>query len=163
MKLNLEVVEMMLFFWHSTKDKEKVADVYLNEVASRDEMKVLYCDDFNEESVRKVLSAITNRELLSSRTKSEGMFWNNNMWMTEDLSITQAMIDPIKALNVDDIASNIEVIFIPGLSDIYYINDNKLYINFFKVMVDVFTGSMDVTIDGLEPKLFIEKIISEEM
>ncbi len=161
MKINLEVIEMMLFFWHSTKDKEKVSDLYLNDIANREEMEVIYNDDFNKESVRKVLSAITNRELLSNRTKDEGMFWNNNMWMTEDLSITQAMIDPIKALNVDDIEKDIEVIFIPGLSEVYYIKDNKLYINFFKILVDVFTGSMEVTIDKLSPKEFILKVIEE--
>ncbi len=161
MKINLEVIEMMLFFWHSTKDKEKVSDLYLNDIANREEMEVIYNDEFNKESVRKVLSAITNRELLSNRTKDEGMFWNNNMWMTEDLSITQAMIDPIKALNVDDIEKDIEVIFIPGLSDVYYIKDNKLYINFFKILVDVFTGSMEVTIDKLSPKEFILKVIEE--
>ncbi len=155
MKVNLEVIEMMLFFWHSTRDNEKVSDVYLNDVANRAEMKVLFNDEFNAESIRKVLSSITNREILSTRTKTEGLFWNNNMWMSEDLSITQAMIDPIKALNFDDVDKDVEVIFIPGHSELYYIEANKLYVNFFKVMVDVFTGSMDVTIDGVSPREFI--------
>ncbi|MFV0424887.1 MAG: hypothetical protein ACK5K7_04940 [Bacilli bacterium] len=161
MKINLELIEMMLFFWHSTKDKEKVSDIYLNDVASREEMKVLFNDEFDAESVRKVLSAITNREVLSSRTKTEGLFWNNNMWMSEDLGVTQAMIDPIKALNLDDVEANAEVIFVPGHSKLYYIDGNKLYINFFKVMVDVFGGTMDVTIDGMEPKDFILSKIKE--
>ncbi len=161
MKKNLEVIEMMLFFWHSTKDKEKVSDLYLNDIANREEMSVLFTDDFNKESIRKVLSAITNREVLSTRTKSEGLFWNNNMWMTEDLSLTQAMIDPIKALNFDDVDSDVEVIFIPGHSETCYVKGNKLYINFFKVMVDVFTGSMEVTIDKMSPRDFILKKVGE--
>ncbi len=161
MKVNLEMIEMMLFFWHSTKDKEKVSDVYLADLAARDEMKVTFNDEFNAESVRKVLSAITNREVLSTRTKTEGLFWNNNMWMTEDLGVTQAMIDPIKALNLDDLDNDVEVIFIPGHSDLYYIDGNKLYINFFKVMVDVFGGTMDVTIDSVSPKEFIVKKLEE--
>ncbi len=161
MKVNLEIIEMMLFFWHSVRDKEKVSDIYLNDIANREEMKVLFSDDFNAESIRKVLSAITNREQLSTRTKSEGLFWNNNMWMSEDLSLTQAMIDPIKSLNFDDIDNNIEVIFIPGLSEVYYSEGNKLYINFFKVMVDVFTGSMEVTIDKMSPRDYIISKIEE--
>lgn len=161
MKVNLEVIEMMLFFWHSTSDGEKVSDIYLNDVANRDEMSVMFTDDFNAESIRKVLSAITNREILSDRSKSEGLFWNNNMWMTEDLTVTQAMIDPIKELNFDDVKEDIEVIFIPGVSELCYFSGNKLYINFFKVMVDVFTGSMDVTIDGLSPREFILNKVSE--
>lgn len=161
MKVNLELIEMMLFFWHSTKDKEKVSDIYLNDLASREEMKIVFNDEFDAESVRKVLSAITNREVLSSRTKTEGVFWNNNMWMTEDLGVTQAMIDPIKALNLDDLDSSVEVIFVPGHNELYYVDNNKLYINFFKVMVDVFGGTMDVTIDGKLPKDFIIEKISE--
>ncbi|MFV0498679.1 MAG: hypothetical protein ACK5NF_01395 [Bacilli bacterium] len=160
MKLNLEVIEMMLFFWHSTKDKEKVSDIYLNDIANREEMKIVYNDEFDAESVRKVLSAITNREVLSSRTKTEGLFWNNNMWMTEDLGVTQAMIDPIKALNLDEFDFDGEVIFVPGHSDVYYLDGNKLYINFFKVMVDVFGGTMDVTIEGMNPKEFIASKLS---
>lgn len=161
MKINLEVIEMMLFFWHSTKDKEKVSDLYLNDIANRKEMDVLYTDGFDKESVRKVLSSITNRELLSTRTKLEGLFWNNNMWMTEDLSLTQAMIDPLKSLNLDDFSNSVEVIFIPGHNDICYKESGKLYINFFKVMVDVFTGSMNVTIDGLSIKDYIMREIEE--
>ncbi len=161
MKVNLEVIEMMLFFWHSTKDKEKVSDVYLNDIANRDEMKVTFTDEFDAESVRKVLSAITNCEMLSSRTKTEGLFWNNNMWMCEDLGVTQAMIDPIKSLNLDDVDSDVEVIFIPGHNELYYIEGKKLYINFFKVMVDVFGGTMDVTIDGMEPKEFVLEKLKE--
>lgn len=161
MKINLEVIEMMLFFWHSTKDKEKVSDLYLNDVAAREEMKVLFNEEFNAESIRKVLSSITNREMLSTRTKCEGLFWNNNVWMTEDLTLTQAMIDPIKSLNLDDVDSDVEVVFIPGHRDLYYVEGKTLYINFFKVMVDVFTGSMEVTIDKLSPKEFILKRIGE--
>ncbi len=161
MKINLEVIEMMMFFWHSTRDNEKVSDVYLSDLAARREMEVLFTDDFNEQSIKTVLSAITNREMLSTRTKSEGLFWNNNMWMSEDLSITQAMIDPIKSLNLDDVESDIEIVFIPGHSELYYIKDQTLYINFFKVMVDVFTGSMEVTIDKMAPRDFILSKITE--
>jgi len=57
--------------------------------------------DFNEESVRKVLSAIQNRELLSGASKEEKRFWNNNMWMMEDLELPKLMAKPIKVLNVN--------------------------------------------------------------
>ena len=79
--VNLEEIESMLYFWHSTKDREKVSEVYLHEIAVMPGLAGTYSEEFNQESVRKVLSAITNRERLSSLTKAEGRFWNNNMWM----------------------------------------------------------------------------------
>ena len=33
-KLNLEEIESMLYFWQATNDKEKVAETYLHEIAS---------------------------------------------------------------------------------------------------------------------------------
>lgn len=138
--INTEVLEMMLYYWQSTSEKEKVSDAYLADIGARPEMKVLYSDQFNEESVRKVLSAITNREVLSEKTKEEGRFWNNNMWMLEDLSLTNMMVAPLKQLNAEQFQSaakdNTEIIFIPGTFDTLYEEAGKLYINFFKLQVN---------------------------
>lgn len=156
-KINMEVMEMMLFFWQSTSEREKVSDSYLAEIGSREEMKVLYNDEFNSESVRKVLSAITNREILSEKTKAEGRFWNNNMWILEDLSLaTEYMFPPIKQLNGDIFGDkDVEIIFIPGTFDTLYKENGKLYINFFKIMANPYAGDGEVTI---EDKPFIEFI-----
>ena len=102
-KLNLEEIESMLYFWQATNDKEKVAETYLHEIASLPGLSSSYDSEFNGESVRKVLSAITNREILSQKTKKESRFWNNNMWMMEDLSYTDSMVKPLKKLNIDDL------------------------------------------------------------
>ena len=47
-KINAEILEMMLFFWQSTSEKEKVSDTYLTEIGARKEMKVLFSEFFNE-------------------------------------------------------------------------------------------------------------------
>jgi len=162
---NLNVIESMLYFWQATKEKEKVGENYLVTLSEYDEMKLLYSDDFNAESVRKSLSAISNREMLNGGTQKERQFWNNNMWMMEDMDYMRMMVDPLKKLNFDtlidsinskkDIAlEEIEVVFIPANKEEYIIKGNKLVINFFKVTPDL----MDEEITTIEGKNLIEYI-----
>jgi len=144
-KVNLEVIEAMLYYWQATSEKEKVGEGYLNDIANMPFMKLIYDDEFNEESVRRALSAISNREIFAGRNKKEGRFWNNNMWMLEDLDYTDMMVEPLKTLNLNSIIEKlnsiknsskyeeVEVTFIPGHIDEYKIVDNKLIINFFRV------------------------------
>lgn len=164
-KINFDTVEMMLYFWQSIAERDKVAESFMREVASKEEMKYLYGPDFNEESVRKVLSAISNRELLNNSTKQERKFWNNNMWMLEDLGNMNNMVKPVKTLNLDDVKEKLggetkfeelEVIFIPGHEAEYYIDDNKLVINFFRLMVD-FMDETKVNIAGKPFKEYVEE------
>lgn len=166
-KVNSEVVEMMIFFWESVVEKDKVQETYMMEVAKRPEMSPLYGEDFTEDSVRKVLSAMVNRELLNGATKKESRFWNNNMWMTEDLEFMQSMVQPVKTLNLDSVKEKykdeskyeeIEVRFIPGHLDIYYVEDNVLTINFFSMISD-FAGGFNI--DGKPYMEFIEGKIGE--
>jgi hypothetical protein len=147
-KLNLQEIEAMLYFWHACKDKEKVSEKYLTEFAAMPGISLCYDSEFDAESVRKVLSAITNRERLSHMTKSEGRFWSNNMWMMEDLTFTDKMAQPLKVLNVDSLVDELkglpgsdkydelEVSFSPLHFDEYVIKGNKLVVNFFKVTTD---------------------------
>ncbi|WP_353095419.1 hypothetical protein [Tissierella praeacuta] len=168
-KTNFETVEMMLYIWQSVAEREKIAESFMIEVANKEEMKYLYGEEFNEESVRKVLSAISNRELLSDSTKQERKFWNNNMWMLEDLDNMNNMVKPVKTLNLDDVKGklsgetkyeDLEVIFIPGHEAEYYIDDNKLVINFFRLMVD-FMDETKVNISGKPLKEYVEEKLSE--
>lgn len=106
--VNLEEIEGMLYFWQATKDKEKVSESYLHELAGVPGLSATYDAEFTRESVRKVLSAITNRERLSSTTPKEGRFWNNNMWMMEDLGYTDAMAKPLKKLNLDSLVGELQ-------------------------------------------------------
>ena len=171
-RVNLEEIESMLYFWQATNDKEKVAESYLNEIGSMPGLAASFDDEFNAESVRKVLSAITNREILSQKTKKEARFWNNNMWMMEDLSHTDNMVKPLKKLNVDDMVEELknaegsskheelEVRFSPLHMDEYLIKGNMLIINFFKVTPS-FEDEGITTIDGKQLKDYIKEKLEE--
>lgn len=168
--VNLDTLEMMLFFWQSVAEKQKVADSFMWEVAEKENMQCLYDGNFSKESIRKVLSAISNREVLNNPTKEESRFWNYNMWMLEDLENMNNMVGPVKKLNLDYLKeklkdtdtdfNKIEVAFIPGHVDEYYIDGNKIVINFFKISVD-FMDPTKVTIDGKTIKAYIEEKIEE--
>lgn len=166
--INLKALEMMLFIWASLRDREKISDQVMIELANSPEMAGAYDEDFSPESVRKVLSAICNRELLNGPTKKESRFWNYNMWMLEDAEMTDLMLKPIKTFNVDNLLKrfeninfdDVEVIFFPGHHDLYKIIGNRLFINFFMLKADIY-GSGDVTIDDLSVKQFIENKILE--
>lgn len=165
--VNLDVVEMMLYFWESIREKGKISDSFIIEVAEKEDMKYLYNDNFEKESVRKVLSAITNKEKVNHPTKEESRFWSHNMWMIEDLDNMNNMVQPIKHLNLnylkDELDSNfdkLEVVFIPGHLEEYYIDENKLVINFFGLMVD-FMDQTKVNIAGKPLKEYVEEKLKE--
>ncbi len=160
-KINTEVLELFIYYWQATADKEKVSDLFLNEIAARQELKVLFNNDFTQDSIRKVLSSITNREILSEKTKTEGRFWNNNMWMLEDLGLTMNMMKPIKKLNgeqfKDLVKKDMTINFIPGHMKTSYLLDDQLYINFFKLSTDFETG--EVKIEGKNLDDFIKEVL----
>lgn len=146
-KVNLEAVEAMLYFWQAASEKENVAEKFFYDVADMPGLTCAYDAEFNGESVRRALSAIKNREPFVGN-KKERVFWNNNMWMMEDFEYTNAMASPVKKLNLDNLVGKLskepgadkyeelEVIFSPLHSDEYIIKDNKLVINFFRVKPD---------------------------
>ncbi|EQB85957.1 hypothetical protein J2Z44_003054 [Clostridium punense] len=143
-RLNLEAVEAMLYYWQAASEKDNIPESFFYDVAKMPALSAAYDEEFNEESVRRALSAIKNRERFTGN-KKEKKFWNNNMWMMEDLEYTKSMANPIKRLNLDSLASQlkdvkgsdkfeeVEVIFSPLHSDEYIISGNKLIINFFRV------------------------------
>lgn len=168
-KIDFEVLEMMLFYWEGVAAKDKIGDDYFISIAEKPQMTPLYTSEFTHDSVRKVLSAISNRELLNERTHAESRFWNNNMWMLEDLNTMRAMLAPIKKLNLDELKkmnsnltkyTEISVVFIPGHFDETYTKDNTLYINFFKIMVDPTNYAM-VTINGIVLKDYVLQKVQE--
>jgi len=170
-RIKLDTVESMLFYWQSTSEREKVGEAYLNDIANHEDMKKIYDEEFNEESFRKVLSAISNREPFKSDIKKERVFWNSNMWMTEDMEFTRMMVAPIKVLNADHLLPKVEaavenpkydevdVVFVPGHEFEYQIVDNQLLINFFRVQVDLYEeDKVEIGGTALEDYL-LEKII----
>lgn len=170
--VNLDAVEMMLFYWQSVSERDKVADSFMIEVAEKEDMKYLYNEDFSKDSVRKVLSAISNREMLNNCNKTENRFWNYNMWMLEDMDNMNGMVAPVKKLNLDDLKEQIkdiktdydkiEVVFIPGHVEEYYIDKNKVVINFFKLLVD-FMDPEKVNIAEMPLKEYVEEKIKEAL
>ena len=156
MKKSLEVLESMIYYWNSVSEKEKVGEQYLVSISENDGMKATYGEDFNAESVRKVLSAISNREPFKGRTKNEGRFWNNNMWMLEDMDYMNMVIDPLKKLNLDELGKG-EVIFLPLHLDLFYKKDNNIYINFFMIKPDMYNEIGVLTIEDIEIKEWIKK------
>ncbi len=169
-KINLDLLESMLYYWKATSEKEKVGEQFLYTISDSEMMKACYSDEFNGESVRRALSAISNREIFSPASKKEGRFWNNNMWMLEDPEYTISMLTPLKVLNLDEEIKSVEtdkdietvnLVIIPGHMDISYIdkNTNTVYINFFRVMPSMADDS--INIDGVEMKEYIIGKIKE--
>lgn len=168
--VNLDVVEMMLFFWQSVAERQKVAESFMIEVSEQKDMKYLLSENFSKDSVRKVLSAISNREVLNHPTKEEIRFWSYNMWMLEDITNMNNMVNPVKRLNIDELKEKlngkntnydkIEVVFIPGHLEECYIDENKLIINFFHIMVNTMDETK-VTISKKPLKEYVEEKVLE--
>jgi hypothetical protein len=169
-KVNLEAVEAMLYFWQAASEKENVAEKFFYDVAEMPGLTCAYDEEFNGESVRRALSAIKNREPFTGN-KKERKFWNNNMWMMEDSEYTNAMAAPVKKLNLASLVGKlsqlggankydeIEVIFSPLHSDEYIITKNKLVINFFRVKPDFVENK--TYIGELELNEYIEEKLKE--
>lgn len=135
-KTNLNGLEVMLFFWSSIKSKEKVNESFLNDLCSMREFSYIYNVDFNNESLRRVLSALNNKEPFSGN-KVERKFYSNNLMTLEYIDDVQPTIDAIKKLNLDKLAEeakeDVEIIIIPCISGSVEKHDNILLVDFFKV------------------------------
>ncbi|HSL93078.1 MAG TPA: hypothetical protein VK905_00570 [Bacillota bacterium] len=150
-RVNLEVMEALMYFWEATRGREKVNEKFINALASLAPMPAVYDEVFTGETVRKVLSAITNREPLAPANRSEGRFFNNNLWMLEDISLPQEMMACIKTLNLDKLAAELAseysgnhvltVYFAPLHVDPVYLIKDGMVLNFFLVQPD-FAGGM---------------------
>ncbi|HUV85071.1 MAG TPA: hypothetical protein VMV86_05130 [Methanosarcinales archaeon] len=171
-KVNLESVEAMLYFWQAVNDRENLSEAYIYDVAAMPSLKISYDNEFNEESVRRALSAIKNREVFSRNNQKEGRFYNNNLWMMEDLNYTGIMVAPVKKLNLDSLLvglnakypstkfEELEVLFVPLHVDEYFIKDDKLVINFFKVKPDLMDEHLTF-IGEVEIKKYIMEKLEE--
>jgi len=168
-KVNLEAVEAMLVFWQSVNDRENISEMFIYDIAAMPGLALAYEEEFDEESVRRALSAVKNREIFSRNSKKEGRFYNNNLWMMEDLGYTDSMVAPVKKLNLEFLIEELnskypgskydelEVIFAPLHIDEYLIRDNKLIVNFFKVK----PAEGDTFIGDTEIKAFLKEKLEE--
>ncbi len=154
--VNLKVMESMIYFWEAVKGREKIGEQYFVSVAEMPEMKPLYEAAFTEESVRKLLSGISNREMFPWNQK-EGRFWNNNMWVLEEYAFMQSIISKVKVMNLDcleDKVEDLEVAIIPGHVDASYKTEGKLTLNFFKLRLS--EDESELTFEGVPLKAYIE-------
>lgn len=156
--VNMKVMESMSYFWEATKDREKVGEHYITSIAEMPEMKPLYDAEFTMESVRKLLSGISNREMFPWN-KKEGRFWNNCMWMLEDMELGRQMLSPVKTLNLDSLNASLgdrdlEVVIVPGHIESSYCEPGRITLNFFRLQVDQETGSLNF--EGLPLPAYIE-------
>lgn len=168
-KVNLETIEAMLYFWQAVNDRENLSEIFIYDIAAMPGLAIVYEDKFNEESVRRALSAIKNREIFSRSSKKEGRFYSNNLWMMEDLSYTNSMVAPLKKLNLEFLAAELnskfpnskhqelEVIFSPLHIEDYIIKNNRLVINFFKVK----PGDDETFIGDIKLKEYINNKLEE--
>lgn len=162
--VNFNTIEMMIYFWESVADRDKVSDKYLVELAGHDDLAPIYDEEFSKDSFRKVLSAISNREIMNHPTKKESRFWNLNMWMLEDMDNMREMVQLVKTLNLDHMKDkldkDIKVVFIPGTTDVYKVEEDKLIINFFKISINPYADTR-VTIEGKEFNEYIQEKVLE--
>ncbi len=133
-KINLNGLEIMVFFWNSLMSREKVSESFLNDLCSMQEFSYIYNEDFNSESLRRVLSALNNKEPFSGN-KAERKYYSNSLMIMEYIDEVQPTINAIKKLNLNSIAEkakeDVEVVVIPGLSKGIEKADNKLIVDFF--------------------------------
>jgi hypothetical protein len=168
-KVNLNAVEAMLYFWQAVNDRENISELFIYDVTTMPGLTLAYDSEFNEESVRRALSAIKNREVFTSSNRKEGRFYNNNLWMMEDLEYTNLMVTPLKKLNLGSLIESLnskfptskfeelEVVFSPLHLDEYLIVENKLIVNFFRVKPSDFNENTFIGEKELKPYL-LEKL-----
>lgn len=165
-KLDLQAVENMLFFWNMIGEKEKVSEIYILTVAEMEQYRGVYDEEFDNISVRKVMSALSNREVFRGDNRKESRFWVDNLWMLEDLNYTMDIVAPIKRLHLDDLVSTINekvkdysiyetlnVVFVPFYNQPSLVRNNTLYINFFKALPE--RGKQELLLDNLPIKEYI--------
>lgn len=164
-KIDTKILETMLFIWASLSDREKIADTFLIDLANDPNMAAQYDENFNADSVRKVLSAISNRERMNNPTKKESRFWNNNMWMMEDPLFPESMLRPVKTLSPTAFEGEgdkeVNLVFYPGTTETYFIKGNTLFINFFTIRANAFDENAPATIEDLEVDEFIKQKLAE--
>lgn len=135
-KTNLNGLEIMVFFWNSLISKEKVSETFINDLCSMKEFSYIYNEDFSNESLRRVLSALNNKEPFTGN-KVERKYYSNNLMVLEYVDQVQPKIDTIKKLNLEKLTSkitqNIEIIIIPGTSEGIEKYDDKVIVDFFKL------------------------------
>ena len=168
-KINFETIELMDFYWQTAAKRQKLADSYLLDIANRPEMQTIYQDDFNANSVRKVLSAVINYEPVNEPTEKELEFYQSNKFFADDPGNVELTLPTIKTLNVDEYKElfsgetkfeEVQINFIPTYEMVDKIEGNTLTINFFKLGID-FSDFETVIIESKALKEYLQEKLSQ--
>lgn len=161
--INYEALELLQFFWETAARGEKISDKYIMEIAEKPEMSQIFVEDFDEQSVRKVLSAVINKEPVNEPTSKELEFFSYNKFNADDPGNVEMMLPPVKVLNLDSLKDefaenskfdSLIVNFVPAYDMVYKIKDNVLTINFFKIEAD-WSDFDNVFVEGKILKEFV--------
>jgi hypothetical protein len=169
----MQAVENMLFFWNMIGEREKVSEIYILTVAELEQYRGIYDTEFDNISVRKVMSALSNREVFRGDNRKESRFWVDNLWMLEDVKYTMDIVGPIKRLHLDDLVQKINksvknesvyetlnVVVVPFYNQPSLVRNNTLYINFFKALPER-GESQELLLDKLPIKEYILQQLTE--
>ena len=140
LKLNLNLLEAMYFFWTSVSSKEKISEKYINDVANDSAFTQVYGEEFTKESVRRCLSALSNREPFTGN-KAETIFYSRNLMILEYIDTLQDKMNAFKNLRLTDISnslhypsitSDLTIFVVPSPYDTVVQKNNSIILNFFK-------------------------------
>ncbi len=134
-KVNLNGLEIMLFFWNSIISKEKVNELFINDLCSMREFSFIYQEEFTTDSLRTILSALNNKEPYKA-SKKEMKFYSNNLRVMEYIDEVLPIINAIKKMNMDILSQKLdeninEIIVVPGTSNTITKSDHCLIVDFF--------------------------------
>ncbi len=148
LSFNLNAVEIMHFYWISVASREKLNEKFITDIASSDAFQLTFNENFTKESVRRCLSAISNREPFTGNP-TESRFYTRNLMILEYYDTLEAKINGFKSLSLSNFSEdtienfeksdllNHEILVVPNPFDTMIKADNKLIINFFKFnMID---------------------------
>lgn len=136
-KVNLNGLEIMLFFWNSIISKEKVNELFINDLCSMKEFSFIYKEEFTPDSLRTILSALNNKEPYKAN-KIEMKFYSNNLRIMEYIDDVLPTINAIKKLNMDLLSQKLgedinEIIVVPGTFNTITKSNHCLIVDFFAV------------------------------
>ena len=156
LSLNLNLLETMYYFWIAISSREKLSEKFINDIANDSTFSQIYNEEFSNESVRRSLSALSNREPFTGN-KAETRFYSRNLMILEYIDTLQSKMNAFKALRLNELEASIASIdneltiyVVPSPFETVQLKNNSLYLNFFKFnIIDGQLKADDQTIEQI--------------
>ena len=156
LSLNLNLLETMYYFWIAISSREKLSEKFINDIANDSTFSQIYNEEFSNESVRRSLSALSNREPFTGN-KAETRFYSRNLMILEYIDTLQSKMNAFKALRLNELEASIASIdneltiyVVPSPFETVQLKNNSLYLNFFKFnIIDGQLNADDQTIEQI--------------